>query len=127
MKRRSKFPQRSDKPSLVRKLSFAGVIKGMSLKLRGLSLPPVRRNRLACNEGNTNGACPSLDPSQTIPTPHCGQLSLMESVNQELGKTPATIRLDDLTPLLKSLHEWTISFCRNAGKGCGTPRCTTHH
>ena len=25
----------------------------------------------------------------------------MESVNQELGKTPATIRLDDLTPLLE--------------------------
>jgi hypothetical protein len=36
MKRRSKFPQRADKRSLVRELSFAGMMKGMSLKLSRL-------------------------------------------------------------------------------------------
>jgi hypothetical protein len=76
------------------------MMKGMSLKSSRLSAA-VRQNHLPWNEGNRSGACPSQDPSHNTPTPHCGQLSLIESVNQALGKTPATIRLDHLTPLLE--------------------------
>jgi len=36
-------------------------------------------------------------PSQNTPTPHCGQLSLTESVNQALGNTSATTGSDHLT------------------------------
>jgi hypothetical protein len=39
----------------------------------------------------------------------------MESVNQELGKTPATTRLDDLTPLLEiiaRMDDFVLPKCR---------------